>query len=94
MAFGIPSLAAHHAVVAIESPRGSALATLAGMIGSFCIAPPLIYMYGVMGAAIAVLVGTAIECVGLVVIFRLNMSEWNWRDDAEPAARQLDRSTT
>jgi O-antigen/teichoic acid export membrane protein len=83
MAFGIPAVAAHHAVVAMECPRASAGATAAGLITTICIAFPAIYTYGVMGAAISVLVGTACECVVLICVFAQCSRNWNWQDEPE-----------
>ncbi len=78
--FGIPALAAHHAVVAMERPGRSAAATAIGLLVTLCIALPLIELYGVLGAAVAVFIGTGVECVVLVTIFRRLLGQWNWSD--------------
>lgn len=80
MLCGIPALAAHHGIVAMEHPRRSALATLFGLITTVCFAIPLINMYGVVGAAIAVSIGTSCECVALVLFFTHSIRSWRWID--------------
>jgi O-antigen/teichoic acid export membrane protein len=90
MAFGIPAIAAHHAVIAMESPRASAGATLVGLIATVLLAIPAIYLYGVLGAAVSVFVGTAFECVILLGVFAHCSRNWAWRE--EPADSPADDS--
>ncbi|WP_197456138.1 lipopolysaccharide biosynthesis protein [Stieleria neptunia] len=80
--FAIPALAAHHAVVAMERPGRSAAATAIGLVATLCIALPLIQHYGVLGAAVAVFIGTGVECLVLVTIFTRLLGQWNWSDES------------
>lgn len=86
LAFGIPALAAHHAVVAMEAPRSSALATLIGMIVTVAVSIPLISYYGVMGGAIAAFAGTGVECGLLVAVFRGRLRSWTWQAESATQA--------
>jgi O-antigen/teichoic acid export membrane protein len=86
MAFGIPAIAAHHAVVAMERPRYSAAATVMGLAATLLIAIPLIQMMGIVGAAIAVFVGTGCECLSLLIIFARCMRNWRWTDEHRDSA--------
>ena len=80
MLFGIPALGAHHGLVAMEYPRGSMQATVFGTIVALALAVPLIFHYGVLGAAISVTIGTACETVTLILIFYIRFKAWEWKD--------------
>lgn len=80
MLFGIPALGAHHAVVAMEYPRGSMNATLVGTVVALVLAVPLIKFYGVLGAAIALITGTGCETIFLIAVFRSQFKQWKWDD--------------
>ncbi len=80
MLFGIPALGAHHAVVAMEYPRGSMLSSLVGTLVALLLALPLIQSWGVLGAAIALISGTAIETFILLAVFRSCFHQWKWKD--------------
>jgi len=80
MLFGIPALGAHHALVAMEYPRGTMQATIFGTTISLILAFPLILHYEVLGAAIALGVGTACETAYLLIVFRASFKKWKWKD--------------
>jgi O-antigen/teichoic acid export membrane protein len=84
----IPTVAADHAVVAMESPRGSALATVVGLLTTIALSVPLISAYQVLGAAIALVIGTAVESVCLLWVFARRLRVWQWEqtDASTPAA--------
>jgi len=73
-----PTIAADHAVVAMESPKASAIVSLLGVVLTVVIAYPLILRYGVTGAAVALLIGTAVESAALVVVFVHKLNRWSW----------------
>lgn len=81
IACSIPTLAADHAVVAMESPRGSAFATLAGLVVTLGLALPMISMYAITGAAIAMLAGAVVESVAVIIIFVSCLRAWGWEDE-------------
>jgi len=83
MLFGIPALGAHHALVAMEYPRGSMQATVFGTLVALVLAIPMIFNFGVMGAAVALSIGTGCETVFLVAIFRTRFKSWNWNDESK-----------
>lgn len=78
MLCAVPTIAADHAVVAMESPRASAIVSMSGVVLTVAIAFPLIRHLGVTGAAIAILIGTAIESAGLVGVFAYKVNRWSW----------------
>ena len=78
--WAIPTIAADHAIVAMEYPRGSALATLAGLGTTIGLAIPLILWLGVLGAAISLLFGTGVESVVLITVFIRRLNRWKWND--------------
>jgi len=81
MLFGIPALGAHHGLVAMEYPRGSMQATVFGTLLALILAVPLISQLGVLGAAIAVTLGTGCETAFLVLAFRARFKNWKWKDE-------------
>jgi O-antigen/teichoic acid export membrane protein len=81
LAFAIPTIAADHAVVAMEGPHGIVVATLAGLVTTFCLAIPLIHFYGVTGAAISLFVGTGIEMFVMLLVFVHYLGLWKWQDE-------------
>ena len=82
MLFGIPALGAHHGLVAMEYPRGSMQATVFGTIVALLLAVPCIFNFGVLGAAIAVTIGTGCETALLILIFRIRFKTWKWKDES------------
>ncbi|WP_250933671.1 lipopolysaccharide biosynthesis protein [Aporhodopirellula aestuarii] len=72
------TIAADHAVIAMESPRGSALVSIAGVVATVAIAFPLIRMDGIRGAAIALVIGTAAESLALIAVFVFKLKRWHW----------------
>ncbi len=80
MLFGIPALGAHHALVAMEYPRGTMQATVFGTTVSLILAFPLIIYYEVLGAAVALGIGTACETAYLLIVFRTRFKTWQWKD--------------
>jgi len=80
MLFGIPALGAHHALVAMEYPRGTMQATIYGTTLSMALAIPLILNFQVLGAAIALSIGTACETAYLLLVFRRRFKLWKWQD--------------
>ena len=80
MLFGIPALGAHHALVAMEYPRGTMQATVFGTTVSLIFAFPLIIFYEVLGAAVALGIGTACETAYLLIVFRARLKTWQWKD--------------
>lgn len=85
MLFGIPALGAHHALVAMEYPRGSMQATIFGTTVSLLLAIPLVIHYEVIGSAIALAIGTACETAYLLISFRNRFKQWQWQQ-ASPSA--------
>ncbi len=92
LVMAIPTVAANHAVVAMESPRGSAMATVVGLLTILILAFPLISTYQVLGAAIALVVGTAVESVCLLWVFYRRLSVWQWRQTDEPDSNTADEA--
>jgi len=82
MLFGIPALGAHHALVAMEYPRGTMQATIFGTTVSLILAVPLILQHEVLGAAVALGIGTACETAFLLVVFRTRFKSWNWKHES------------
>ncbi|MEX1026716.1 MAG: hypothetical protein WD049_01730 [Candidatus Paceibacterota bacterium] len=91
MGCSIPALAADHAIVAMESPRGSAFATLTGLGTTICLALPMISMYEIKGAAIAMLGGTIVESLVLLCFFGYCLHVCEWDDRGQPAASRSTR---
>ena len=80
MLFGIPAIGSHHGLIALEYPRGSLHATIVGTVVTLTCAIPLIWVFGILGAAIALIVGTACETIFLVLVFRARFKSWNWKN--------------
>ncbi len=81
LTFAIPTIAADHAVVAMEGPHGIVVATFAGLVATFCLAIPLIHFYGVTGAAVSLFVGTGIEMFVMLLVFVRYLRFWDWQDE-------------
>ncbi len=79
--FAIPTIAADHAVVAMERPRGAALSTLSGLAVTLIVTVPMILQWGVLGAAISLLIGTSIESFTLIIVFMNGIRTWKWTDE-------------
>ena len=80
LALAIPTIAANHAIVAMEGPRGSAAASFLGLLAIIGVATPVIPIYGVMGAAIALLAGATVESAVTLVVFVRYLRRWQWTD--------------
>jgi len=76
--FVAPTLAAESANVAMEYPRGNAIATLVGLTITLATAFPLVLNYGVTGAATAMMLGTGAESIFMVSIFVYVSRVLNW----------------
>lgn len=81
LAFAVPTIAADHAVIAMEFPRGSAIATLVGLLATLIAAVPLVSIYQVSGAAMAMLIGTGLESLVMIIVFVRYLKHWNWQAD-------------
>ena len=60
---GSAYISANHALLAIEKPLASLYCSLAGLIATVVLGLLLIPVYGILGGAIAMLIGTGIEVI-------------------------------
>jgi len=57
-------------------------ATIFGTTVSLILAVPLILQHEVLGAAVALGIGTACETAFLLVVFRTRFKSWNWKHES------------
>lgn len=85
---GSANMTAHHALLAMEKPLPSLYCSLIGLIVAFVGGLILIPIYGILGGAMALLVGTILEVIsiywGYILVLR------NYRGSrAEPESKQV-----
>ena len=76
------NIVAHHAVVAFESPRSSAIASLVGVCVSAGTALLFMSRYGVTGAVIGALVGALAETMVTLSMFVALIRQRRWAEEA------------
>lgn len=74
----IPTIAADHAITAMEAPKVSVVSTIAGLVVTIVCGIPLLIYFDVLGAAIAILVGTATEAIVLLGLFYRRLAVHHW----------------
>ena len=89
----VPTISANHAIIAMEGPRGSAFASLLGLLATLITAIPVISMYGVMGAAIALFIGVSVECIFTLVVFVRYLRSWKWSDGTSRSSAGSDETS-
>ena len=79
---GSTFITAHHALVAMEEPRPGFWCTLVGVLASLAFGIYLIPIMGILGGAIALVIGTSLEVVGLYFSYQIVMRKY------QPVIRQ------
>lgn len=83
----IPTIAADHAITAMEAPKIGVASTIAGLIVTVACGVPLLLSYEVLGAALAILLGTIAEAFVLLGLFYQRLAVHPWDEPARPVAR-------
>lgn len=89
LAVAIPTIAADHAVVALENTRAGAIATFVGLVATVGIAIPCILAWDVLGAALALLAGTVVESFALLWMFASSFRRWEWSESGSSKKLQF-----